>query len=99
MKSISRSYNGIRNRSNKSQSLLATFNTQSLLLIILSSTETLAKGDGGKYEIVNNTAGQKTEEITDDSVTALLLFIAGVLLISLTLFFVIRWFLNLDGRE
>ena len=67
--------------------------------MILSSTETLAKGDAGNYEIVNNTAGQKTEETTDDSVTALVLFIVGVLLLSLILFCVIRWFLKLDGRE
>ena len=77
-----------------------TANRLSLLLPTLLYLKTVsAKGDSGNYQIINNTAGQKTEEISDDSVTALLLFLGGVFILSFTLFCVIRWFLKAEGRE
>ena len=47
--------------------------------------------------ISNNTAGQKTERITDDSVKALLLFLLGVLIISMCLICIFKAVSNCGG--
>ena len=44
----------------------------------------------GDYSVANNTAGQKQEEVTDDSVTALLLFLLGVVVLSIGLVCIVR---------
>ena len=54
-------------------------------------------GDNANYDIANNTAGQKTEAVTDDSLSALLFFIIGCLVLGAGLFFVIRCACNADS--
>ena len=44
----------------------------------------------GDYSVANNTAGQKQEEVADDSVTALLLFLLGVVVLSICLICIVR---------
>ena len=44
----------------------------------------------GDYSVANNTAGQKQEEVTDDSVMALLLFLLGAAVLSIAIICITR---------